>query len=155
MSISSRLIFNDTFALKAPAASVFPLLCPLREHEWIPTWKADILYSQSGHAELDCTFTTDSPAEGRRTWICTRYEPDSAISYVSHSEAGYIMCLDITLKAVGEDSTELTWARRFVATTTAGQDWMNSLDRVAAANATKKLASLLDHFLTTGTMLRG
>jgi hypothetical protein len=154
MPTFSRLTFNDTFALKAPAADVFPLLCPLREHEWIPTWKAEILYSQSGHAELDCTFTTDSPAEGKRTWICTRYEPDFAISYTSYSEAGYVMCLDITLRPVGTDFTEVTWLRRFVATTTSGKDWMNSLDPTAAAKATQKLASLLDHFLTTGTMLR-
>ncbi|HEY5955964.1 MAG TPA: hypothetical protein VIV60_05400 [Polyangiaceae bacterium] len=154
MSTFSRLTFNDTFALDAAPADVFPLLCPLREHEWIPTWKAEILYSLSGHAELDCTFTTDSPAEGKRTWICTRYEPDSATSYRSYSDAGYIMCLDITLRPVDKAHTEVTWLRRFVATTTSGQDWMNSLDPAAAAKATQKLASLLDHFLSTGTMLR-
>lgn len=154
MATFRHLVFNDRFELKAPPANVFPLLCPLREHEWIPTWKAEILYSQSGHAELDCTFTTDSPAEGKRIWICTRYEPDCVISYTSYSEAGYVMCLDITLRPVGNNFTEVTWLRRFVATSMSGQDWISALDPTAAAKATRNLASLLDHFLTTGAMLR-
>jgi hypothetical protein len=150
----TSLNFNDTFSLKAHPEEVFPLLCPLREHEWIPTWKAEILYSQSGHAELDCTFSTNNPLEGKRTWICTRYEPNLAISYRSFSDLGYVMCLDITLAPIDNDRTEVNWVRRFVATTTSGQDWMNALDPTSAAKATQKLATLLDHFLTTGTMLR-
>jgi len=64
------------------------------------------------------------------------------------------MCLDITLRPVGNNFTEVTWLRRFVATSMSGQDWISALDPTAAAKATRNLASLLDHFLTTGAMLR-
>jgi hypothetical protein len=29
---------------------VFPLLCPVREAEWVPDWKYRMIYSQSGVA---------------------------------------------------------------------------------------------------------
>ena len=33
-----RFARTARFRVAAPAAEVFPLLCPVREHEWIPDW---------------------------------------------------------------------------------------------------------------------
>ena len=59
---------HSTFGIEAPPERVFPLLCPVREHEWIPAWKAEMVHSKSGFAELDCVFRTNNPLEGNRTW---------------------------------------------------------------------------------------
>ena len=78
---------------------VFPLLCPVREAEWIPGWRYKLIYSDSGVAELGCVFTTQDPTvEAAKysshsnerdssapeiTWICTDYDPVSfRIGYV-------------------------------------------------------------------------
>ena len=37
---------------------VFPLLCPVLEYDWLEHWDAEIVYTESGVAELDCIFKT-------------------------------------------------------------------------------------------------
>ena len=51
---------------------IFPLLCPVREYEWIDGWTCDLIYSTSGLAEEDCIFTTtDFPPIGHTVWVTT------------------------------------------------------------------------------------
>jgi hypothetical protein len=65
--------------LDAPPDRIFPLLCPVREYDWIPTWSCDMIYSESGVAENDCVFATAFPEEGpRESWVVVRYEPPLA-----------------------------------------------------------------------------
>jgi hypothetical protein len=151
-SLMRTLASDEAFDLAAPPDRVFPLLCPVREHEWIPTWRATVVHSRSGVAELDCLCVTDSPAEGRRTWICTRYEPGREVAYTSFSSAGYVMQLEISLQPEGK-GTRVRWRRRFVACDEAGNAWIDALV-AQGAPSTKLLARLLGHFLETGTMLR-
>ena len=53
----------------APKA-VFPQLCPTREADWIDGWIADLIYTESGYAELDCILTTpENNVLGAGLWI--------------------------------------------------------------------------------------
>lgn len=149
----NRVVYEDSFDLSAPPDRVFPLLCPVREHEWIPGWRAQLVYSRSGFAELDCVFTTDQPNEGMRTWICTRYQPNHAIGYTSFSSAGYLMRLEVELQARQPTGTRVSWNRRFIATSPEGNAWLGRLPAPGASQATQGLAKLLEHYLATGVML--
>ena len=51
-------VLRAEMALAAAPARVFPLLCPVREAEWLPGWHAEVLHSASGLAELGCVFRT-------------------------------------------------------------------------------------------------
>lgn len=147
--------FEDAFEVAAAPERVFPLLCPVREHDWIPTWRAEVVHSRSGLAELGCVFTTQTPAEDVRTWVCTRFEPNRALAYTVFSSLGYVMLLDITLTPRrGGDHCSLAWRRRFAAVDAAGNDWVAKLDAGVVAQSTTALATLLRHYLATGTMLR-
>lgn len=53
-----RVTYEFTPTNDAPPDRVFPLLCPVREAEWVPDWKYQLIYSQSGFAEEGCVFTT-------------------------------------------------------------------------------------------------
>lgn len=149
----NRAIFTRTFEVPAKPTRVFPLLCPVREYDWIPSWEAEVVYSGSGFAELDCVFTTRSETDGPRTWICTRYQPSSAIEYTSFSSCGYVMRLDIGLEPHGETMTRLNWCRRFIATSNEGNAWIAQMTPAGMAAATDKLARLLAYYLATGIML--
>ncbi len=35
----------------APPEQVFPLLCPVREADWVPDWRYRMIYSRTGVAE--------------------------------------------------------------------------------------------------------
>lgn len=64
---------------------VFPLLCPVREAEWIQGWDPILVVSESGVAELDCVFTTTAEPNDS-IWYITRHEPS----------AGFVEMLKIT-----------------------------------------------------------
>jgi hypothetical protein len=54
---------------------VFPLLCPVREADWIDGWGPIAVWSKSGLVEPDCVFLTRSePHES--IWYVTCHEPE-------------------------------------------------------------------------------
>ena len=61
--------------LEAEPAAVFPLLCPVREAEWIEEWDPIVVYTDSGLAERDCVFQT-ADGEETATWVITDYDPE-------------------------------------------------------------------------------
>jgi hypothetical protein len=73
----SRYTHKYTQTNLATPAKVFPLLCPVREADWVPGWKYQLIYSQSGFAELGCVFTTPNDDGPDTTWIVTEYDPSA------------------------------------------------------------------------------
>lgn len=61
--------------LSTPPERVFPLLCPVREAEWVAGWDPDLVVSASGVAEADCVFTTRDDAGREAVWVITRHDP--------------------------------------------------------------------------------
>lgn len=55
---------------------VFPLLCPVREADWIQGWDPIVVVSETGIAEADCVFTTAAAPTGS-VWYITRHEPSN------------------------------------------------------------------------------
>ena len=53
-----RATRSYTQRLVAAPEAVFPLLCPVREADWIDGWDPALVVSSTGVAELDCVFTT-------------------------------------------------------------------------------------------------
>ena len=64
-----RVAHEYTQTNPASPEKVFPLLCPVREADWIPGWRYKLIYSESGVAELGCIFTTEHPVV---EWITIR-----------------------------------------------------------------------------------
>jgi hypothetical protein len=59
--------------LIAKPSAVFPLLCPVREADWIDGWDPISVLTYSGAAEPDCIFTTAAnPVDDM--WYITRHE---------------------------------------------------------------------------------
>ena len=51
-----RIKHSFTQSIKGTPEQVFPLLCPVRETDWIPGWTTDWVISNSGLAEQNCIF---------------------------------------------------------------------------------------------------
>jgi hypothetical protein len=73
----SRILHDYTQTNCAAPGRVFPLLCPVREADWVPGWDYTLIYSQSGVAELGCVFTTPNQHGPETTWIVTEYDPSA------------------------------------------------------------------------------
>jgi len=84
--------------------TVFPLLCPVREADWINGWNPLLVVSDTGVAERDCTFiTTALPSNS--IWYITRHEPDSGFIEMLKLTPGVTACrLSIQLRAVPSGS---------------------------------------------------
>lgn len=68
----NRATRTYTRRLVGSPEAVFPLLCPVRERDWIQGLDPVLVVSKSGVAKPDCVFTTGA-------------EPSDAISYSTHS----------------------------------------------------------------------
>ena len=60
MKIDKPTRATRTFVQKlvAPPERVFPLLCPVREADWLDGWDPLAVYTDSGIAEPGCVFIT-------------------------------------------------------------------------------------------------
>jgi len=87
-----------TQQIEASPERVFPLLCPMREHEWIPEWRARSVHSRSGVAEAGAVFAT--PAEGGEVlWVVSAYAPPRRIQFARFAADGLVTLIDIEVAA--------------------------------------------------------
>jgi len=139
-------------SLVSKPETVFPLLCPKREYEWIASWKCEILHSSSGFAELDCVFTTDFPEDVKETWLVDRYEPDRLIQFVRFSESRVIR-YRIDLKSNSKGTTTATWEQTVISLNAEGNIFIDNFSVEEYENEIKLLEKMLNHYLRTNRML--
>jgi hypothetical protein len=140
--------------VEAPPQAVFPLLCPVRETEWIEGWSAEIVYSVSGVAEALCVFRTAFPERGRCTWVVDRYDPERwEIGFVVFCPDLYVERLAIALKAE-ERGTRLRWDRIYTGLCPAGNEFLMEHTGAPLEARMAAVMKALDHYCKTGEMLR-
>ena len=95
-----RAVHTYTQRLIAQPDAVFPLLCPVREADWIEGWEPRLVASESGVAERDCVFVTPAqPADA--VWYITRHGPESGFVEMVKITPNVTACrLSIQLRAV-------------------------------------------------------
>jgi hypothetical protein len=122
---------------------VFPLLCPVRECDWVHGWDPLQVISQSGLAEADCVFVTAAEPHNA-IWYVTRHEPAAGFVEMLKITPEVTACrLSIQLRpAPGGSTAEVTYCHtslgpagdRFVAGFTADyyagfmHEWESSLN---------------------------
>lgn len=141
-----------TFTVPAAPERVFPLLCPVLEYDWIPTWRADILHTTSGVAEEDCIFRTAHAGATPMTWVVSRYEPPARIEFTCFVPDHFVFRLKIALRPV-DGGTEMTWTRRWLATTPNDPVYAEASAEAQFDERMTALERLLVHYLRTGEML--
>ena len=150
---AERVVKRYTMNLCAPPCDVFPLLCPVREYEWIAPWSCDMVYSASGIAEENAVFTTRFPAQGgEETWVVCRYEPDRAIEFIRVAAGFKVNRLDIALTAAAP-GTRIEWTHTYTGLSEAGNRWIRALDDDELRREKAVIEKMLDHYLKTGAML--
>jgi hypothetical protein len=73
----NRVTRTYTQHLVAEPSAVFPLLCPVREADWIDGWDPISVVTHSGFAEPDCVFMTPA-APHDAIWYITRHAPQNS-----------------------------------------------------------------------------
>lgn len=126
-----RHVTDWTSELEAKPEEVFPLLCPVREYEWLEGWACEMIYSESGVAEANCIFETRFKGESA-TWTVSRYEPPKRIEFVVVTPQIQVCRLNISLDP-SEKGTRLRWVRIFTGLSDNGNEtidsWKTSVDQ--------------------------
>src|SRR5271167_3067103 len=77
MFAARRVVHEFTQINDARPEEVFPLLCPVREADWVPQWQYRMIYSESGVAEQGCVFITPEEDGSESIWQCTEYQREA------------------------------------------------------------------------------
>ncbi|MBM5810625.1 MAG: hypothetical protein FJ191_01470 [Gammaproteobacteria bacterium] len=145
----SRVCFTHTQTYRAAIGAVFPLLCPVREFEYLPAWQCQIVRLDSGRIEDGGVFTTEN---GSDVWVVARYEPEAAIRFV-RTNALRAMVYDIEALPAPPGEVRLRWRQVITGLNPAGNRQIEALRESDFRHMLDGMQALLQHYLDTGTML--
>lgn len=147
-----RATHTYTQHLHASPELVFPLLCPVRECDWVNGWVPGLVITASGIAERDCVFTTGSGPD-EAVWVVSAYDPPQHIEFFKFT-AGHSVCrITIDLRVDGSAGTaaEITYA--YTAIAERGAAYVREFTADFYVRFMRAWESELNHYLATGSKL--
>lgn len=143
-----------TQRLVAEPSRVFPLLCPVREADWIEGWDPLVVLSHSGVAEPDCVFLTTAGPHSA-IWYITRHEPEQGFVEMLKITPDVTACrLTIELRPT-QTGSEATVTYRHTSLGPEGDAFLTAFSAEYYEQFMRDWEDRINHFLTHGTMLRG
>jgi hypothetical protein len=137
---------------------VFPLLCPVREGEWLEGWRerCEVIWSASGLAETGCVFRTTEPGWPDTIWIITEHDPDrGAVAFARVTPGLAASTVHVVVEPAGEATSAVMI--RYTAVPTSPEGAAYVAERYGAAELLASVASWersMNHYLRTGELLR-
>jgi len=139
--------------LVAGPSKVLPLMCPVREVDWLEDWDPSVVYSQSGLAEPDCVFLTEADTSSA-VWYITRLESDKGLLEMIKITPGVTACkLTIQLRPV-KDGSEATVTYVHTSLGPEGDRFIASFTEEYYRQFMLDWERHLNHYLRHGTRLR-
>ena len=133
---------------------VFPLLCPVREGDWLDDWTYDMIHSNSGLVEMDCVFATPGNEIGRTIWQVVRYEKELfEIEFVRLKPEEHIVKVTIHLSPMADHKTRSDISYQYTALTPEQNEYiLKNLERDFLASMSW-WEKAINHYLETGEKL--
>ena len=151
---AKRVSHEYTQTNNAPPEKVFPLLCPVREADWIPGWKCDLIYSESGVAEDGCVFTIPNEDGPETVWMVTRYDPAAFKIAYAWVQPGLIATqLRIALSPAGGSKTAARIHYSYTGLSAAGNAVLESYTVQWFRDKMENWEKAINHYLATGKLL--
>lgn len=148
----NRVTRTYTQRLVAGPEAVLPLLCPVREADWIEGWDPVVVLSNSGVAEPDCVFVTHATPNDA-VWFITRHEPDAGFVEMIKITPGVTACkLNIQLTATPEGcDAVVTYAHTSLGPD--GDAFVEGFTEEFYLGFMRDWEARINHYLATGTAL--
>ena len=146
---AARVTHEYTQTNDAPPETVFPLLCPVREADWVPGWQYRLIYSQSGFAEAGCVFITEEN-QSESTWIVTEYDPIAfriAFVWVKPDAVTAQICVSLEPSAAG---TKALIRYSYTSLSLAGNQELERFDENWFRHKMQSWEAAINHYLRTG-----
>jgi hypothetical protein len=156
--MTGRVVVREyTQSIHGTPEEVFPLLCPVREGEWLEGWSEHcrLVQSVTGVAEPGCVFITVHPGEPETVWMVTRHVPAEGIVEFCHVQAG-VEAVSIEIAVTGAQSPSSV-AIRYTAVPLPGADLVRFEERWSQLAFDEDVGwweHSMNHYLATGAILR-
>ena len=150
-----RIVKTYEMELCADAKTVFPLLCPSEEVDWVDGWKdvCDIIYSESGIAEEACIFQTVIPGEEKAIWFCSKYNlKGTEIEYIKHILEKAIIQWKMIVKDQSENKSSISVTYNATSLTEQGNQFVAKLMEIEFPNLMDRLEDSINYYVSTGKM---
>ena len=151
---SMRVARKFVREIEATPEKIFPLLCPVKEFDWIEVWDCDVVFSESGVMENLCVFTTDDfDGVTGGVWVVSHY--DSAnfrIEFVVTFPKTHVEKLEIQLTRLDKGRTEIEWTRIGTSLNEAGSAYVKDYYGEQFNERTAMVLGLLEYYCKTGEM---
>ena len=152
-----RVKHSYTQSISGTPEQVFPLLCPVREGDWIPGWTTDWVISNSGVAEPDCMFQTPPrPGAGGAAsiWVITRHDAEAfEVEMFKVTPEFTVGKLQISLSAQGENGTLATISYEFTSLGPLGDTYLEGFTAQWYEEFMLVWEEQMNHYLETGELI--
>jgi hypothetical protein len=142
--------------LVATADEVFPLLCPVRECDWVPGWRPSLVVSDSGLVEEGCLFVTPSGIRDGldATWAVVRHDPeDRRLSLLKLVPGVIATAVDIVVDDAADSGSWATIRYCHTSLSAEGDALVGAFTEEAWTAFMTDWEEGLNHYLATGAAL--
>ena len=152
---AKRKVFSYTQTINTVPEKIFPLLCPVREVEWLDGWTYKMIYSVSGLAELGAVFSTSADDEEDTVWIITKHDIKNYVVEFTRFTPGIRTCvLSIEVKSKDDYHSLVEICYRYTGLTDAGNKYIDDYEVEEFNKNMKFWEDSMNYFLETGCTLR-
>jgi hypothetical protein len=152
---AKRVSYEYTQTNDALPDKVFPLLCPVREAEWIPGWQCRLIYSQSGVAEDGCVFTTPNEDGADTVWMVTHHDPAAfkiAYAWIKPGMIATQLRISLLPGPPGKTATQIHYF--YTGLSAAGNKELENYTPEWFRSKMQGWENAINHYLATGQLLR-
>ena len=154
-----RVTHTYTQTLDGTVAQVLPLLCPVREAEWVPGWAPHVIFTASGVVEPDCVFTTHDPDAGPDAvaiWsVLSRDKAAGTVEMLKVTPGFLVVRVSIALRRRGTGGCFADVTYRYTAIGPAGEAYVRRRTAEAYAGFMRRWEDALNTYLRGPREQRG
>jgi hypothetical protein len=141
--------------INATPENVFPLLCPVREADWLDGWQHAMIYSESGLAEAGAVFSTPYAGEEDTVWIVSKHDPQNReVEFARFTHKSRTCVLKIAVRPKDEHNSHVDISYTYTGITPAGNDFIDNFTEAAFREAVTFWEKSMNYFLKTGARLK-
>ncbi len=133
---------------------VFPLLCPVREADWLDGWEYKMIHSKSGLIEQDCVFSTPHHGKFETIWQVTQYDKEHYhIEFVRLTPKENIVKINIKLKEIDTKTTQADISYQYTALNPEQNEFIKNELEQSFKQSMNWWEKAINHYLATNKML--
>ena len=152
--IAKRITRSYRQKINASSSTVFSLICPVREAEWLYGWDYALMYSESGVAEEGCVFTSSQKGEKDTIWLITRRDEDKKeIEFARITPESRAAKLNVSVEDADNGNSLVNITYVITALNESGNSFLEALTEAKFNENMKFWEDSMNHFIKTGNQL--